>query len=143
MPARIESFTGPYAFLSNFAACHVAYDGRVYPSVENAYQAAKVNPAFRSKFQSCRPGEAKRMGRTLPLETPKWDAVKEPLMLELLRYKFGVRSPMASRLLSTGDAEIVEGNTWGDTYWGVYRGRGENRLGKLLMQVRDELRVAR
>ena len=45
---------------------------------------------------------------------------------------------MASRLINTGDAILIEGNTWGDTYWGVCDGVGENRLGKLLMEVREE-----
>lgn len=139
---RVDSFTGPYHFLSNFKLCHVVYEDRVYPSVENAYQAAKVPASMRARFQAVRPGEAKRMGRSTAIR-PDWDAVKESVMLELLRYKFKPRGGLASALLNTGDAELVEGNGWGDTYWGVYRGVGENRLGRLLMQVRDELRAAR
>ena len=46
------------------------------------------------------------------------------------------------RLLDTGDRELIEGNTWGDRFWGVCRGEGENKLGRILMRVRDELRAA-
>ncbi len=47
---------------------------------------------------------------------------------------------LAQRLLATGDAELVEGNNWGDRFWGICRGEGRNELGKILMKVRDELR---
>ena len=84
------------------------------------------------------PGQAKRIGRRIELR-PGWDDVRDEIMLDLIRIKFYLPS-LATKLLATGDAELVEGNYWGDTYWGVSRGRGENRLGQILMQVRDEIR---
>lgn len=60
-------------------------------------------------------------------------------MYKLLRAKF-VQEPMRSKLLETGEAYLEETNYWKDTFWGVYNGTGENRLGRLLMLVRDELR---
>ena len=62
-------------------------------------------------------------------------------MLALLRVKFKPGSSFAELLLATADEELVEVNEWGDCYWGVCRGVGENVLGKLLMRVRAELRV--
>ena len=62
-------------------------------------------------------------------------------MLRFLRDKFKPGSELAGKLLNTGDAELVEGNHWGDRYWGVCDGEGQNKLGKLLMQVRGELRA--
>jgi ribA/ribD-fused uncharacterized protein len=135
---KIDSFTGQYRWLSNFAPCQVTMDGVTYPSVENAYQAAKtLKPILREAFEDVPPGVAKRQGRMITLR-PDWEQVKEQVMLDLLRRKF--HHPLyCLKLLATGTAELVEGNYWGDTYWGVCRGVGKNRLGMLLMQVRSEL----
>ena len=61
-------------------------------------------------------------------------------MLDVVRAKFDQHPDLAQKLLATGDEELVEGNDWGDIYWGVYKGRGNNMLGKILMRVRAELR---
>ena len=136
---KIDSFSGAYRFLSNFSPAPVEYDGQLYPTVENAYQAAKtVDKGRRQVIRGMSPGQAKRYGRHVPLR-PDWERVKVQVMLELLRQKFA--SPVLSReLYSTGDAELVEGNYCGDTYCGVCKGVGENALGKLLMQIRGELK---
>lgn len=130
----IEAFTGEYRWLSNFYV-----DPQDGFCVEKHYQAQKhVRPEDRRPFgREVTPSQAKRMGKRIPLR-PDWDSVKCEIMLQLLRRKFS--SPvLASWLKDTGDAELVEGNYWGDTYWGVCRGVGLNMLGKLLMQVRKEL----
>jgi ribA/ribD-fused uncharacterized protein len=136
---RIESFHGEYRFLSNFWPAIVEMDGIIYPTVEHAYQAAKTfDQSARLKIQALRePGNAKRAGRRISLR-PDWEAVKLNVMLSLLRSKFAEKS-LADKLLATGDYELLEGNEWGDTFWGVCRGIGHNHLGKLLMQVRKEL----
>ena len=84
------------------------------------------------------PREAKRLGRSSPLRQD-WEEVKVAYMESILRKKFS-DEVMKLRLLSTGDEELVEGNHWNDTFWGVCRGEGENHLGKLLMKIRKELR---
>ena len=61
-------------------------------------------------------------------------------MLDVVRAKFDQHPDLAQKLLATGDEELVEGNDWGDIYWGVYKGHGKNMLGKILMRVRAELR---
>ncbi len=141
MPNVIPEFQGEYRWLSNFAPVVVWYDGRSYITVEHAYQASKTEDYDeREAIRACRkPGDAKRMGRTVTIESG-FEGYKRKIMLGLLRQKFR-QVPYRSRLLATGNAEIVEGNTWGDRYWGVCRGTGENVLGKLIMQVRDELRA--
>ena len=63
-------------------------------------------------------------------------------MLDILRLKFDPDSPLTKRLLTTYGAPLIEGNRWGDKYWGVCNGAGLNRLGELLMQVREERRPA-
>ncbi len=144
LPPSIERFVGPYRWLSNFAWCRVVYDGVRYPSIEHAYQAQKtLDLVARQKFRSphVTPGQAKKLGRTLDLR-PDWLEVRVGVMKELLRAKFK-DDPFRMLLLLTGEARLVEGNAWGDTFWGVDDEKGgENMLGKLLMEVRDELRRA-
>jgi len=66
---------------------------------------------------------------------PDWEAVKDDIMYRCVLAKF--EDPiLRQRLLDTGDQELIEGNTWGDTYWGVCKGKGRNMLGKTLMAVR-------
>jgi ribA/ribD-fused uncharacterized protein len=80
---------------------------------------------------------AKKLGQSCKL-IGDWEDLKIVIMRELLFLKFALPSLRAS-LLETGDADLIEGNTWGDTFWGVCRGRGQNWLGKLLMEVRAEI----
>jgi ribA/ribD-fused uncharacterized protein len=135
----IDHFSGDYRWLSNFYMSPVSYEGRRYPSVEHAYQAAKTTKlAERKKFALLRTaGEAKRAGRKVTLRTG-WEGMKVGVMLELLRFKFREFN-LREKLKATGDALLVEGNDWGDRYWGVCRGNGQNWLGKLLMKVREEV----
>lgn len=134
----IDSFRGKHRFLSNFLVHAVHLDGAAYLSVEHAFQAAKtLDHTKRKPFQelmTC--SEAKHLGRRLPLRAD-WESVKDRVMLALLREKFA--GSLKDDLLATGKAKLIEGNTWGDTYWGVCRGEGMNMLGLLLMQVRHEL----
>lgn len=75
-------------------------------------------------------------------ELQDWNSVKKYiLMKELLKKKFDNAHPdLQQKLLATKDEELVEGNTWKDTCWGVCNGVGQNRLGKLLMEIRSELK---
>lgn len=134
----INSFQGAYRFLSNFYPAHVVYGGITFPTTEHAYQAAKSADIHNAQriAQLPTPGDAKRAGRTLVIRTD-WEQVKEQVMLDLLRLKFALPH-LREKLLATGDVALIEGNTRGDVYWGVCRGRGRNRLGELLMQVRKE-----
>ncbi len=86
------------------------------------------------------PVEVDGLGRRVPLR-PDWEQVKVAEMEKVVRAKFTQNPHLARLLVSTGDAEVLEGNTWNDTCWGVdlYTDRGENRLGKLLMKLREEL----
>lgn len=138
--STIDAFTGNYRWLSNFYPCAITdVDGITFPTVEHAYQAQKyTDREVRLRIAGKRtPGEAKRAGRELPHRRENWDAIKVTAMLVLLRHKF-VQPLFKELLLATGDRQLIEGNTWGDTFWGVCRGKGENNLGKLLMEIREE-----
>lgn len=136
----ITEFKGKYRFLSNFYPC-VITDGDVfYPTVEHAFQAAKtLDVTEQTQIRlAASPGEAKRLGRAAALRTD-WDKHKLDVMLFLVRQKF-IEPNLKRLLLDTGDAQLVEGNYWNDTFWGVCRGKGMNHLGIILMQVRDEVK---
>lgn len=137
---RIDSFTGEYRFLSNFFPTEVTYQGDIYNSVEQAYQASKTNDlGERARIRGEKsPGKAKRLGRRVTLR-PDWEQVKLQVMHELVLQKFQDKV-LRAELLTTGDLELIENNWWNDYFWGVCRGTGENHLGKILMKVRDQLR---
>lgn len=136
---KIESFQGEHRFLSNFWNVYVTYDGEIYPTVEHAYQAAKtLEPEFRKAICYATTGQAKRMGRKVPMRKD-WDVIKLGVMDNLLRQKFA-DPELQELLLATGDADLIEGNTWGDYYWGVCNGEGQNWLGKLLVAIREDIK---
>ena len=137
----INKFTGKYRFLSNFNRTDIYYEGLYYPSVEHAFQAAKsLNDLIREKlsYPAITPAKAKRMARKIDLR-PDWKDVKDEIMLTLIRIKFEDFS-LQKKLLETGDAQLIEGNWWSDTYWGVCKGKGQNKLGRILMYVREEIK---
>jgi ribA/ribD-fused uncharacterized protein len=141
--APITRFRDEWYFLSNFSPAAVSFDGRSYPTVEHAYQAARCADETDREAIFCArtPGEAKRIGRAAH-EVAGWADIKESVMLDLLRQKFE-RPGLRDLLLKTAHRRLVEGNDWGDTYWGQVDGVGHNRLGHLLETVRDELRQTR
>jgi ribA/ribD-fused uncharacterized protein len=140
---EIRGFFGPHEWLSNTHRSDVFYFGTRYPSVENAYQAAKVLPCERHRFQTCSPFDAMKLGDKLQsLDPLSWNDRKVEVMRTILFSKFHESRELARKLLATESAYLEERNWWRDTFWGydVNLKVGENRLGRLLMGVRDELR---
>lgn len=138
----ITCFRGKWAKLGNYSPCLVFYDGHAYNSVEHAYQAQKsLDPAIQKMIRdAATPAQAKKLARSVKIRED-WDEVKVPLMRELLKEKFA-QEPERSTLLSTGDEELVEGNWWHDRFWGQCPiGNGLNWLGKLLMEIRVDLKT--
>lgn len=138
----INSFTlaSGYAFLSNFHPSTIWVDGKSYPTVEHAYQSCKtLSEESREIIRKSKdPAIAKKLGRGVEMRLD-WDIVKEGLMRDFIRKKF--ESPfLADLLLKTGDAELVHCNSWNDRVWGICRGSGQNLLGKILMEIRHELK---
>jgi len=138
----IQQFLQEYSFLSNFYPSDVWYDGVLYPTVEHAYQAAKTfDEQDRKKILEAKtPGQAKRLGRKIKIRDD-WEKIKVYVMYELVLQKFCRHPQLRRKLLETKDQTLVEGNKWGDKFWGVdlETKKGRNMLGKLLMQVREEL----
>ncbi len=135
----ISEFREEYSFLSNFSRGKVVHDGIEYDYRENAFQAAKVfDNEKRLSLQHVKPSVAKSFGKVCKLR-PDWEEVKDRIMYQIVYDCFNRNQDLKDALLETGDQEIVEGNAWGDTYWGVCKGVGKNKLGQILMRVRTEL----
>ena len=140
---RISTFDTEWAPLSNFAYSPFEYQGYTYPTVEHAYQSLKCDDtAWAVKVRMAKtPGEAKHLGNAPQAKKiAEWDEVKVMVMHNLVLAKFSTNRYLADLLVSTGDAHLEEGNTWGDKFWGTVNGEGKNMLGEILMHVRAELK---
>lgn len=144
----ISSFTGTHEFLSNGHEgdpFDIQLGDNLYgfATGEHAYQSLKATTW--DEFEWIRLAEkpfgsdgAKKRGRAVTC-WPDWEERKYDAMRVVLDAKFA-SGMMAALLLDTGDAELIEGNTWGDTCWGVCNGVGRNWLGTLLMARRAVIR---
>ena len=134
----IDKFEGENFFLSNFYEAPVSYNGIDYDNSEAAFHAQKcVERAH--EFSHLTPKEAKKLGRSVELRND-WEEVKDDIMHDIVKNKFTQNKNLENMLLSTGEAILVEGNWWHDTYWGMCNGKGKNKLGQILMEVRSEIR---
>lgn len=160
----VASFTGQYEFLSNFSPDPVELpwqQGLIFRTAEHAFQACKSeNEADVIRIHAAStPYRAKQLGRQVTLR-PDWEQVKRRMMTEVLLAKFGGNRELTTLLTATGRMVLVEGNTWGDDYWGAVpyelgvpvppalpfwtspgtvRLAGQNWLGRILMMVRELL----
>lgn len=139
----ISEFRGEYYFLSNFFNAPVKYDGISYLNNEAAFQAQKTKTREeRYAFSSLDPSAAKRRGRHVDLRDG-WDNIRITIMKDIVKAKFSQNEELAEKLLATDDEYLMEGNTWGDRFWGTVNEEGRNQLGIILMQVRNELKAER
>jgi ribA/ribD-fused uncharacterized protein len=136
----ITCFDEEYRFLSNFYPARIKFEGSFYKSVEHAYQAAKCkNIEDRAKFrENIKASRAKTLGKKVDMR-PDWESVKLSVMYDCVKYKFTHDFYCQKKLLETENRELIEGNDWGDVFWGVCDGKGHNHLGKILMRVREEI----
>ena len=144
----IVTFKHDYRFLSNFYSCIIYDENRImYPSVEHYYQAMKsydIN-IHRRVASILYPKDAKLFGKRIEEDKldfrQDWHEVKLKIMTKGLLQKFDNDSNLAKKLIDTNGYLLIEGNYWGDSYWGVdlKTGIGENKLGILLMRIRENL----
>lgn len=145
--SRISDFKGDHWFLSNYYPAPFSFEhknGETYkvPTVVHAYNMSKtmdtvtVNLILNSKAP-----EAREIGRLIPRE-PNWVGIRQTVMANLVRAKFKQRKDLAERLIATGDAELIDSNYRGDDFWGfdLAKSKGENRLGFILMELRQDLK---
>lgn len=141
MPKKITQFIAEDYYLSNFFPAVLEYNGIRFLNSEAAFQAQKtLDKAEQMKFSNLPPNKAKALGRRVKLRED-WEEVKDQIMYEVVKAKFEQNPTLLEKLLSTGNAYLEEGNTWGDDYWGVpFGGTGQNKLGHILMRLREEFR---
>ncbi|MCP1908954.1 ribA/ribD-fused uncharacterized protein [Bradyrhizobium elkanii] len=137
----------PYGVFSNLFRCEVDFEGRVYATAEHAYQAGKAaKPAVREWIlQAPTPALAAMAAHGLYTWdiVPNWASIKIDRMRAVLRAKFSQHGDLQKLLLGTGSRRLVEAGTTNNAvnrFWGEVNGKGENTLGKLLMELREELR---
>lgn len=139
---QIKGFFAEYRFLSNFWICPngVWFHGLKYNSSESAYQAQRVKPEYRNLFVDLEPNIAKKEYKKYPLcyDNRKWKLVRIHLMTAIVFSKFFDDVSLRIKLLKTGNRYLEEKNDWKDVFWGcdVTLG-GENKLGIILMKIRD------
>ncbi len=135
----INEFRGKYFFLSNLYEAPVMFEGLRFTNNEAAFQSAKLlDKQNRMIYCMLNPSESKKLGCKLRLRSD-WEKIKDSVMESIVRDKFTRNKELGKKLIETNDVLLVEGNTWSDTCWGVCNGKGENRLGLILMKIRAEL----
>ena len=139
---KIEGFFGPYYFLNNFYRASVWHEGVKYPTCEHAYQACKSESRDYRETVSrlSTPWEAKVFGRSVILPHD-WSVKRLSVMRSVVESKF-TNPILRCLLVETGEAELVNSNDNNDAFFGVCRDRGENWLGRILMEVRDAVRIS-
>jgi ribA/ribD-fused uncharacterized protein len=137
---KILRFDGDHRYLSNFFDAPFVWKGKQWKTTEHAYQAMKATEEWQREYirnlSSAR--DAKKEGKKVKIRSD-WSAVKDFVMQEIVFEKFLQNKHLAKLLLETGDAIIEEG----DIYWGICppdSGIGENKLGIILMYVREKLK---
>lgn len=140
---HIAGFVAEYRWLSNYHPCPVTYEGRAYGSSEAAYHASKYPAVERDEFTKLDPDASKKLSRKKGVDQKWWDGRKARVMAEILQAKFAQNPDLAAKLLATGDRHLEETNWWGDKFWGVFQGEGKNELGRILMEIRAQLRATR
>lgn len=139
----ITSFRDQYNFLSNYYIIPIEFNNKIFLSVEHAYHASKAlySPDWQTYcLTEESPSQVKLEAKKRKLYMSPEDKLR--YMSQFVKYKFTAHSDMRDRLLSTGNLYIIEGNHWGDEFWGVDKqsGAGTNHLGQILMSVRSYLR---
>lgn len=137
MPIK-KSFTGKLAFLSNFYRCTVEINGFKFKNAEAAYQSFK-NLDHQIEFESLEANKAKQYAKKIPLRND-WDSIKLDVMYKVVKAKFIQNWYLGEWLIQTNDSDLVEENSWGDTFWGTCNGIGENHLGNILKKIKYEIK---
>ena len=150
MTEAIRGFQGEHRFLSNFYPAPIRYAALtgteyLFPTAEHLFQAFKTTytnlpleerEAFIKRIIAGTPGQAKRIGREIPIIPADWEESAENVMREVVGEKFEQNPDLAQRLFETGTAYLEEANNWGDNKWGTVNAFGQNLLGEILMDER-------
>ena len=145
-PEEVIAFKDEYAFLGNDYPTRVVYENTVYSCAESAFQASKSeDPEVRKPFAQYGYDKARQKGNQM-IPHPGWEEEKEDIMRRIVRLKFLQNPSLQGALLGTGDLYLINGSRGKkDTFWGVntVTWEGENRLGLILMELREEFKKER
>ena len=144
---KIDSFTGEYAFMSNFSYSPMKFADITVPTAEHAFQMMKTTDRNMREFVAMAPtaSQAKSRGRGVKIRGD-WEQIKFSVMYQIQTAKYRQNPHLRTALLATGDAELAAGTWWHDNTWGDCKGErcrdieGYNMLGNILMKVRERLR---
>ena len=144
---KIDSFSGEYAFMSNFSYSPMEFEGISVPTAEHAFQMMKASTDDMRQFVAMAPtaSQAKSRGRGVKIRGD-WEQIKFDIMYRIQQEKYRQCPHLRTQLLATDDAELEEGNWWHDNIWGNCKCErcrdieGHNMLGNILMKVRKELK---
>ncbi len=151
----VSRFEDDHFWLSNFYEAPMHFPipildekkGLTFQTGEAAFQAAKIH-AMKSVDKIDRlnyvvgvanaptPSKAKYLGRSVDIDLDLWHSMRDEVMREVVFQKFLQHPELRERLVSTDCSMLVEGNTWGDRYFGRCEGKGYNKLGVILMECR-------
>lgn len=132
----ISNFKNEYYFLSNLYEVPVEYGGKTFRTAESAFQAQK-DTSRADEFIRLKGSDARSLGEKVE-PRQDWDQVRVQIMREVVECKFKQNRWLMQKLMNTGKAKLIQENDRNDTFWGVYKGEGENMLGKILMEIRDK-----
>jgi predicted NAD-dependent protein-ADP-ribosyltransferase YbiA (DUF1768 family) len=140
----IDNFNEEFSFLNNSYPSEVFFEGKIYPSIFNAYQASRtVNDFFRKLLQKTQTPE-KIYEIAVQITDPiDWNTKRLLIMEKLIRDKFIRNSYLKQELLNTLNRDLLNTfsiKTESNVFWGVFKNEGENHLGKILMRVREDIR---
>lgn len=136
----IRGFYGNYQFLHNDYDVPVTIDGITYRCNMSAYEAQKISDYYeKKKFADLDGLVAYELGKRIKT-TDDFEENKLNIMKKIVYAKFVQNEELKRKLLDTGDKILICSNYYGDKFYGVVEGKGKNHLGKILMEVRDELR---
>ena len=126
-------------FLLNSYPVTISFEGLLYPSVDHAYQASKTDDIkIRELIKKSKISEVKKLGRSLQIRD-EWVKSRIDIMRMLIREKF--QNPFLRHLLlCTGNLSLINDNLRNEKFWGMFKGNGENWLGKILEEVREEIK---
>ena len=141
---KFYSVNNHFGEFSNFAPYPIKIKGKIWPTTEHYFQAQKfANTPYETKIRKASsPQKAAQMGRSRKIKLRlDWERIKDNIMYEAVKSKFSQHQDLKELLLSTGNAKIIE-HTKNDSYWGDGgAGTGKNKLGKILMKVREFLQT--
>lgn len=139
----IYKFQGEYEFLSNRFICEFIWEGLTYTNSEAAFQSSKcTNLQDRDLFG--RLSAKKAMAKGSNITPPEgWEERQTEIMKSVLMAKFSQNPDLMAKLLATGESLLVNGNSQRELFWGIdtYSWRGENNLGKILMEIRNQRKI--